>query len=275
MLDLPASDSAIRAAKGNGMLRRVQAWLNAVAEWVGGDDPRRAYYEELVIGAYEVRDCTIIFANGKSLTFASPVLQTRQVDRTRLMVLTGKPPPDAADQRNLFCVSGRASWYWASPDDQSHGHYTTMEVEPDRLVLATDAGWHVELTLPGGDVLNEWRAEHGPRYRLAGGTLTFTGGRTEAFGSRILQTVDAGPLVIVLTERGLDDSPAENIAAVDESRLLWRIPKHRHAKDEKGKPLPYTGIRASGGRVSALGYVVMLYLDPMTGNILEEVQTWR
>ena len=149
-----------------------------------------------------------------------------------------------------------------------------MAVEPDRLVLTTDAGWHVELTLRG-ELLNEWRVDHGPRYRVAGAVLKFTGGRTVDFGSRILQTVDAGPLVIVLTELGPDDSPAQNIAAVDESRFAWRIPGHSWARNEKGKPLPYTDIGLSGGQLSAFSHGFVLHCDPMTGAVLEEVQTWR
>jgi hypothetical protein len=256
------------------MLARVQTWLNRVADWVGGEDPAKAYYAELLIGAHEFRGPTLTFANGKSLTLAADIVQTRQTDPDRLMVLTAKPPPGAVDQRNLFCVNGRPGWYWASPDDRSLGHYIGMEVEPDRLALTTDAGWHVVLGISDGRRINKWLVEHGPRYRVAGTVLTFTAGRAVDFGSRILQTLDAGPVVVVRTERGPEDSAAENIAAVDESRFVWRIPRHRIAKDEKGKPLPYIGIGLSDGRVSAMNWHVTLYCDLTTGRILE-VQTWR
>jgi hypothetical protein len=224
---------------------------------------------------FKVEGSTITYADGHSRTFVADIVRAVQIDPIRIVVLTAKPPSRNRTEPNLHCLDGNGRRYWKSPDDMwSRGHYVEMETLPDRLSLLTDEAWRVELLLPYGNLLNEWPDRSGPRYTVEGTRLHFTKGGVAELGSRVLATLDAGPVVVVRTERGIAESPAENVVAVNDlGTLVWRVPKHRWANDTG--PVQYSSIAMTQGELVLLNPAhFAITLDPQIGAILKEKATY-
>jgi hypothetical protein len=219
-----------------------------------------------------VEGSTVHFFDGRSYVLPYPVAEA--IDCPKWFIVRLEVPADVVDNENVWAlVKWRASPFWRVParhHAKERSPYVRIELRDHLVVCFGEDGHVLELTMNGGHVANEYDVPPGPRYVIDGGTIAFPNGKRAHLGWPIQQTLDFGPIIVVLLS--FENAPFdENLFGITrDGDIAWQIAP---SKFPPGWGV-YSAIHRAGDRLVANGGGDRAYtIDPLTGTIIDSAWT--